>query len=86
MAAKSKDLSPSRLLMDSYRDILAMKFVDPALDDIPGLEDHELHVILTQTFNEDERALESASNTMRGKFILPYAVMQFENVMHFSCL
>ncbi|KAG0597719.1 hypothetical protein M758_12G016200 [Ceratodon purpureus] len=74
LAAKSKELSPSRLLVDSDRDILAIKFSDrdilgQTLDDLPGLEDHESHVILTQTINkihEDERALVSASDTMKG--------------------
>lgn len=94
LAAKSKELSPSRLLLDSDRDILAMKFADrdilgPILDDLSGLEDHESHVILTQTLNkihEDEHALVSASDTIKGKLISSYAIMLFVDVKHFQLL
>jgi transposase-like protein len=89
LVAKSKELSPSQLLVDSDRDISAMKFVNrnilgPTLDDISRLEDHESHVILTQTFNEDECVLVLTSDTMKGKFISSYVIMLFVDVKHFN--
>lgn len=74
LAAKCKQLSPSRLLVDPDRDILAIKFGDrdilgSALENISGLEGQETesHAILTQALSkihEDERELVSAPDTI----------------------
>lgn len=80
LAAKCKQLSPPRLLVDSDRDILGIKFADrdilgSALDNISGLEDQESHAILTHALSklhEDERELVSAPYTMKGKLVSSY--------------
>lgn len=74
LTAKRKEFSPSRLLVASDRDILSQEFVDRSilgavLGDSSGLDDHESHVILTQTLTkieEEERTLVAASGPTKG--------------------